>query len=61
MSSSLRSILAEPGCVVAPGIYDMISTHLAISAKARILYMTGYGTVASHLGIPDAGLASFRS
>lgn len=60
MSSSLRSILAEPGCVVAPGIYDMISTHLAISAKARILYMTGYGTVASHLGIPDAGLASFR-
>ena len=24
------------------------------------LYMTGYGTVASHLGLPDAGLASYR-
>ncbi|WP_331821633.1 isocitrate lyase/PEP mutase family protein [Aurantimonas sp. A2-1-M11] len=58
--TSLKNILAEPSCVVAPGIYDMISTHLAIAAKARILYMTGYGTVASHLGIPDAGLASFR-
>jgi 2-methylisocitrate lyase-like PEP mutase family enzyme len=23
------------------------------------LYMTGYGTVASHLGLPDAGLASY--
>ena len=25
----------------------------------RALYMTGYGTVASHLGLPDAGLASY--
>ena len=24
-----------------------------------VLYMTGYGTVASHLGLPDAGLASY--
>jgi len=24
------------------------------------LYMTGYGTVGSHLGLPDAGLASYR-
>jgi 2-methylisocitrate lyase-like PEP mutase family enzyme len=24
------------------------------------LYMTGYGTVASHLGLPDAGIASYR-
>jgi 2-methylisocitrate lyase-like PEP mutase family enzyme len=24
------------------------------------IYMTGYGTVASHLGVPDAGLASYR-
>jgi 2-methylisocitrate lyase-like PEP mutase family enzyme len=23
------------------------------------LYMTGFGTVASHLGLPDAGLASY--
>ncbi len=60
MTSSLKTILTEPGCTVAPGIYDMISIRMAIAARAKVLYMTGYGTVASHLGIPDAGLASFR-
>lgn len=60
MPESLRSRLASGGLVVAPGIFDMISLRLAIAAGARTVYMSGYGTVASHLGLPDAGLASYR-
>lgn len=45
--------------VVAPGIYDMISAHLADQMGFDALYVTGYGTVASHLGLPDAGLATY--
>ncbi|EPX76807.1 Isocitrate lyase [Salipiger mucosus DSM 16094] len=45
---------------MAPGVYDLISARFAANAGAEVLYMTGYGTVASHLGLPDAGLASFR-
>ncbi|MFN6999927.1 MAG: carboxyvinyl-carboxyphosphonate phosphorylmutase, partial [Elioraea tepidiphila] len=44
---------------VVPGIYDMISAKLADRAGFPVLYMTGYGTVASLLGLPDAGLASY--
>ncbi|RAH99562.1 carboxyvinyl-carboxyphosphonate phosphorylmutase [Acuticoccus sediminis] len=57
---TLRELLARPECLVAPGIYDLISARVAADAGAEVLYMTGYGTVASHLGLPDAGLASFR-
>lgn len=45
--------------VVAPGVFDLLSAKLADQLKPAALYMTGYGTVASHLGLPDAGLASY--
>ncbi len=45
--------------IVAPGVYDMISLRLADRLGFEALYMTGYGTVASHLGLPDAGLATY--
>jgi 2-methylisocitrate lyase-like PEP mutase family enzyme len=44
---------------VAPGVYDMISLRMAASMGFDALYMTGYGVVASYLGLPDAGLASY--
>ena len=44
---------------LAPGVFDMISLRVADRLKPDALYMTGYGTVASALGLPDAGLASF--
>ncbi|MDB5838155.1 MAG: dml 2 [Herminiimonas sp.] len=56
---SFKSRLAQPGLVVAPGVYDMVSLRLADSFGFDALYMTGYGTVASHLGLPDAGLATY--
>ncbi len=44
---------------VAPGIFEMISARVADTFGFECLYMTGYGTVASYLGLPDAGLGSF--
>ena len=45
--------------IAAPGVYDMVSLRMAARMGFEALYMTGYGTVASHLGLPDAGLASY--
>jgi 2-methylisocitrate lyase-like PEP mutase family enzyme len=45
--------------VTAPGIFDMMSVRIADRQQHAALYMTGYGTVASYLGLPDAGLASY--
>lgn len=56
---SLRKRLQSPGLLVAPGIFDMVSLRLANTFRFEAHYMTGYGTVASHLGLPDAGLATY--
>jgi 2,3-dimethylmalate lyase len=45
--------------IAAPGIYDMVSLRMAAAMGFDALYMTGYGAVASNLGLPDAGLASY--
>ncbi|PPR77350.1 MAG: 2,3-dimethylmalate lyase [Alphaproteobacteria bacterium MarineAlpha2_Bin1] len=45
---------------IAPGVFDMLSARIADKLEFNALYMTGYGTVASYLGLPDAGLASYR-
>ena len=58
-TSALRKRLEQPGLVVAPGVFDMVSLRLADSFGFDALYMTGYGTVASHMGLPDAGLATY--
>jgi len=42
-----------------PGIFEMISARIADSMGFPALYMTGYGVVASYLGVPDAGLATY--
>ncbi|MDW7556270.1 carboxyvinyl-carboxyphosphonate phosphorylmutase (plasmid) [Azospirillum brasilense] len=59
MTISLKQRLSQPGLISAPGVFDMISAKLADGMGFDALYMTGYGTVASHLGLPDAGLATF--
>ena len=56
---SLKRILDDGGFLAAPGVFDMISVKMADRIGFDALYMTGYGTVASHLGLPDAGLASY--
>jgi len=55
---TFRDILGRPGILTLPGVYDGISARVANSLGFPALYMTGYGAVASALGVPDAGLAS---
>jgi 2-methylisocitrate lyase-like PEP mutase family enzyme len=57
--ASLSQRLKQPGLVVAPGVHDMVSLRLADTFGFEALYMTGFGTVASHLGLPDAGIATY--
>jgi len=57
--TDLRPRLAKKELLVAPGVFDGISAKIADQMGFEALYMTGYGTVASHLGLPDAGIASY--
>ncbi|MEX2455494.1 MAG: isocitrate lyase/PEP mutase family protein [Rhodospirillaceae bacterium] len=45
--------------IVAPGVFDMLSAKIADRLGFPALYMTGSGTVASFLGLPDAGIATY--
>jgi 2-methylisocitrate lyase-like PEP mutase family enzyme len=58
--AALRARLNAGEFVVAPGVYDMVSALSADGMGFPALYMTGYGVSASHLGLPDAGLVSYR-
>ncbi|WP_246085205.1 isocitrate lyase/PEP mutase family protein [Rhizobium glycinendophyticum] len=56
----MKQALAAGDFILAPGVYDMISALIADNMGFKALYVTGYGTVASYLGIPDAGIATYR-
>lgn len=56
--SNLCKSIRSGELVIAPGVFEMISAKLADVHDFDALYMTGYGTVASYLGLPDAGIAS---
>lgn len=56
---TLRTLLRREGCLTLPGVFDGISARVAASAGFEALYMTGYGAVASSLGVADAGTATF--
>ena len=58
-AARLRQALSSGRIVLAPGVYDLISARVADDMGFEALYMTGYGTVASLLGLPDAGLATY--
>lgn len=57
--SALKSRLDAGEFIVAPGVFELISAKIADTMDFPALYMTGYGTVASYLGLPDAGLGSY--
>jgi 2,3-dimethylmalate lyase len=56
----LRQALEAKDFILAPGVFDLISALIADRQDFKALYVTGYGTVASYLGLPDAGLATYR-
>jgi len=55
----LKAALKAKQFIVAPGIFDMISARLADGMGFQALYATGFGTVASYLGVADAGIATY--
>jgi 2,3-dimethylmalate lyase len=57
--AALARRMKQPGLVVAPGVFELISARIADPMGFDCLYVTGYGLVASHLGLPDAGLATY--
>ncbi len=59
MSETLVQRLKRPGLISAPGVFDMVSALLADRMEFDTIYMTGFGVVASHMGLPDAGLATY--
>jgi 2-methylisocitrate lyase-like PEP mutase family enzyme len=59
MTQKLADRLKQPGLIAAPGVFDMVSATIADGMGFDALYMTGYGIAASHLGLPDAGLATY--
>lgn len=57
--AKLAARFRQTDLIVAPGIFEMISAKVADRLGFECLYMTGYGVVASYLGLPDAGLATY--
>jgi 2-methylisocitrate lyase-like PEP mutase family enzyme len=60
MNKTLRSMLVSGDFIVAPGVFEMFSAKIADRMDFKALYMTGYGISASHLGLADAGLVTYR-
>jgi 2,3-dimethylmalate lyase len=56
---TLKQLIEKGTFIVAPGVYDGLSAKIADQMGFHALYMTGYGTVASRMGVPDAGIATY--
>ena len=54
---TLRHLIEPKNGLVVPGAYDGVSARLVERAGFPVVYMTGYGTSASRLGLPDLGYA----
>jgi len=55
--AALRAVVAKKQGLVVSGAFDGISARLVQDAGFPAVYMTGYGTAASRLGLPDLGFA----
>jgi len=55
-TARLRELLQGPGIVMVPGAHDAFTAKLIEQAGFSACYMTGAGTVAALLGLPDVGL-----
>jgi methylisocitrate lyase len=51
----LRSLLASDQTVLMPGVWDALSSRLASDASFEVLFLSGFATAASLLGLPDFG------
>ena len=54
--TKLRELIEGPEILTAPGAYDAFSAKLIEAVGFEAVYMTGFGTAAAMLGLPDIGL-----
>jgi 2-methylisocitrate lyase-like PEP mutase family enzyme len=57
-STSLRARLARPPILIAPGVYDPLTSLIAEQAGFEALYVSGAAIAYTRLGRPDIGLVS---
>jgi len=57
---NLRTRLARKPIVVAPGVYDALTAHLAEQAGFPALYVSGAAIAYTRLGRPDIGLVTMN-
>ena len=55
----LRAVLAEPGLIVMPAVYDGLSAKLTANAGFKTAFLSGSCVAAARLGGPDLDLLSF--
>ena len=55
-TGKLKEFLSQKKLIVAPGAYDALTAKLIEGAGFDCVYMTGFGTAAATLGLPDIGL-----
>ena len=54
----LRELLAKPGLLRAPGVFEGLGAHLVRRAGFSAAYLTGAGVAVSGYGLPDIGLVT---
>jgi 2-methylisocitrate lyase-like PEP mutase family enzyme len=59
-AARLRAVLDRPGIAVVPGCHDALGARLIAAAGFPAAFMSGYAVSAARLGLPDAGLVSYR-
>jgi len=52
----MRKMLERGEFIQAPGVYDALGARIVEASGFTAVYMTGYGTTASHFSFPDIGL-----
>ena len=57
--AKLRALLAEPGIVIAPGVYDGFSLRLVEQMGYKTANITGAGLSESNLGWADVGIMGY--
>jgi 2-methylisocitrate lyase-like PEP mutase family enzyme len=55
----LRALLAEPGFITMPAVWDGLTARLAFGAGFKTAFLSGSCVAASRLGGPDLDLISF--
>jgi 2-methylisocitrate lyase-like PEP mutase family enzyme len=56
MTRRLRDLLHQPGIIRSLGAHDVFTARLVERAGLETVFLGGFGTAASMLGLPDVGL-----